>query len=270
MRRRPFHFRRPRVYPCPNHPQPTAKAGHGGPSRAIACFRVRKPINTRQKPSHPQPRTSRRRATPATWRGHYWVHLAEEFRFETGGVEGNEHRKLAGGLRKASRHPDKYRLRAPLLSSGQSHSRGARSTKADPRPNGPGVACVWRSVALLTGLPANELGYGITTLSPGPPSRTSWPPAADQDVVAGAAEQRVVAGAADQDVVAVAAVGRELDRAGGQARGLDHVVAGQGVDDQPVVGGLGAGDVHLGGQAEDGDAARIAGDGDRRRRRWCR
>ena len=71
------------------------------------------------------------------------------------------------------------------------------------------------------------------------------PEAADQHVVAVAAEQHVVAVAADQDVVAVAAVGRELDRAGRQAGGLDHVVAGQGVDRQPVVGRLGAGDVHL-------------------------
>ncbi len=99
-------------------------------------------------------------------------------------------------------------------------------------------------------------------LSPGPPSRMSWPGAADQDVVAGAADQGVVARAADQDVVAVAAVGRERDRAGRQARGVHHVVAGQGVDRQPVVGGLGARDVHLGGQAEHGDAARVAGDGD--------
>ena len=63
----------------------------------------------------------------------------------------------------------------------------------------------------------------------------SLPGAADQHVVAGAAEQHVVAGAADQDVVAVAAVQRERDRAGGDAGGVDHVVAGEGVDRQPVV-----------------------------------
>ena len=88
-------------------------------------------------------------------------------------------------------------------------------------------------------------------LSPGAAVEDVDAGAADQHVVAVAAEQHVVAVAADQDVVAVAAVGGELDRAGRQARGLDHVVAGQGVDRQPVVGGLGAGDVDLGGQAED-------------------
>ena len=94
--------------------------------------------------------------------------------------------------------------------------------------------------------------------------------AAEQHVVAGAAEQHVVAGAADEDVVAVAAVGGELDAAGRQARGLDHVVAGQRVDRQPVVGGLGAGDVDLGGQAEDGRAGSRRRSPGRRRRRWCR
>ena len=70
----------------------------------------------------------------------------------------------------------------------------------------------------------------MTTLSPGPPSSDVDAAAADEHVVAGAAEQHVVAVAADEDVVAVAAVGGELDRAGGQAGGLDHVVAGQRVD----------------------------------------
>ena len=51
--------------------------------------------------------------------------------------------------------------------------------------------------------------------------------AADEHVVAGAAEQDVVAVAADQHVVARSAVERELDRAGGQARGFDDVVAGE-------------------------------------------
>ena len=121
-------------------------------------------------------------------------------------------------------------------------------------------------------------------LLPVPPSRMSCPGAADQDVVAGAAEQGVVAGAADQDVVAVAAVGRELHRAGRQARGVHHVVAAQGVDDRagrwasaPVMFTLAA-------RPDDRDAARVAGDGDhvvavgavdddgvglRRRRRRC-
>ena len=102
----------------------------------------------------------------------------------------------------------------------------------------------------------------MTTLSPGPPSRTSMPAAADQHVVAGAADEDVVAGAADQDVVAVAAVGGELDRAGAEARSLDHVVAGKGVDDDAVVGRLEAGDVDLRRQAEHRDAAVVADDQD--------
>src|SRR5262249_57826912 len=88
------------------------------------------------------------------------------------------------------------------------------------------------------------------------------PRPADQDVVAGAAAQGVVAGAADQDVVAVAAVGRELDRAGRQVGRVHHVVADLGVDLELVEGGLGAGDVDPGGQAEDGHAAGVAGDQD--------
>src|SRR5262249_54942348 len=63
----------------------------------------------------------------------------------------------------------------------------------------------------------------------------------------------------DQDVIAVAAVRRKLDSAGGQAGGLHYVVAGQGVDDQPIVGRLGAADVHHGGQTGDGDTGRVAG-----------
>ena len=47
-----------------------------------------------------------------------------------------------------------------------------------------------------------------------------------------------------------------------KTRGVHHVIAAQGIDRQPVVGGLGACDIHLGGEAEHGDAARIAGDGD--------
>ena len=76
----------------------------------------------------------------------------------------------------------------------------------------------WPSSAALAPV-AGPAKSWIRMLLPGPPSRTSWPGAADQDVVAGAAEERVVAGAADEDVVAVAAVGGELDRAGRQARG---------------------------------------------------
>ena len=109
--------------------------------------------------------------------------------------------------------------------------------------------------------PSGWVHYWIRMLSPGPPSRTSWPGPPISTSSPAPPSSDVVAVAADQHVVAVAAVGRELDRAGRQARGFDHVVAGQGVDRQPVVGGLGAGDVDLGGQAEHGDAARVAGDG---------
>ena len=86
----------------------------------------------------------------------------------------------------------------------------------------------------------------ITTSSPAPPSMDVVAGPADEHVVAGAAEQGVVAVAADEDVVAVAAVGGEQDRRGRQAGGVDHVVAGERVDRQPVVGGLGAGDVRPG------------------------
>src|SRR5262249_48671977 len=82
---------------------------------------------------------------------------------------------------------------------------------------------------------------------------------AAQQVVAGAADQGVVAGPPDQDVVAVAAVLRELDRPGRQARRRHHVVAVPGADRQPVVGRLGAGDVHPRVQAGDGRAARVPG-----------
>ncbi len=111
-------------------------------------------------------------------------------------------------------------------------------------------------------LPGADTADAMTTLSPGPPSRMSWPGPPIRTSSPAPPSRVSLPCAADQDVVAVAAVGGELDRAGRQARGLDHVVAGQGVDDQPVVGRLGAGDVHLGGQAEHRDAARVAGDAD--------
>src|SRR5262249_40110167 len=75
-------------------------------------------------------------------------------------------------------------------------------------------------------------------------------------------DEMVVARAPDQDVVAVAAVLRQADRAGGQPRSRHGVVAGLGLDDQLVVVRLGAGDVHLHGQAGDGNAGRVAHDGD--------
>ena len=86
------------------------------------------------------------------------------------------------------------------------------------------------------------------------------PRPADQDVVARAAEERVVARTPDQHVVAVAAVRRELDRAGRQARGVHYVVAGQGVDNQAVVCRLGAGDMHPGSQTQNVSVAGVAGD----------
>ena len=105
-----------------------------------------------------------------------------------------------------------------------------------------------------------RLRYWIKTLLPGPPSRTSWPGPPIRTSSPGAAEEGVVAGAADQHVVAVAAVLRQLDRGGGQPRSVHHVVAGQRVDDQAVVGRLGAGDVHPGSQTQDVRVAGVAGD----------
>ena len=122
-------------------------------------------------------------------------------------------------------------------------------------------------VAVVTALAAKE---SITMLSPGPPSMLSLPGPPMQDVVARAAEQRVVAVAADEDVVAVAAVQRQLDRAGRHAGCIDDVVAREGVDRQPVVGGLGAGDADPRGRDR---SPRFRSDRRRRRghrRRWCR
>src|SRR5688572_17644322 len=73
-----------------------------------------------------------------------------------------------------------------------------------------------------------------------------------EHVVVGVTQEHVVAGATQEHVVAGATACRELDRSAGQARSLDCVVAGQGVDGQPIVGRLGAGDVHLSGQAKGG------------------
>ena len=50
-------------------------------------------------------------------------------------------------------------------------------------------------------------------------------------------------------VVAGAAVDGQLDHVGGQAGGVERVVAAEAVDDELVVGALGAGDVHGGRQA---------------------
>src|SRR5581483_6586954 len=82
---------------------------------------------------------------------------------------------------------------------------------------------------------------------------------ANQDVIAGAAEQGVVARTPDQDVVAVPAVLGQLDRPGRKVQGLHQVAAGQRMDEQAVDGGLGAGDVHLSGQAGDRHAFGVTG-----------
>src|SRR5205823_4892751 len=104
---------------------------------------------------------------------------------------------------------------------------------------------------------ARSLDQDVVT---GPAVQDVLPQAADEDVVPGAAEKNVVARAADQDVVAVAAVLGQLDRAGRQAGSLHHVVAGQGVDDEPVRGRLGTGDMHLGSQTQDINVAGGADD----------
>src|SRR5262249_37315362 len=66
----------------------------------------------------------------------------------------------------------------------------------------------------------------------------------------------------DEDVVAVAAVLGQRDSVGRQARGVHHVVAGQGVDPQLIVGRLGTGDAHLRRQAGHLDPAAVPGDHD--------
>src|SRR5438309_5482408 len=83
---------------------------------------------------------------------------------------------------------------------------------------------------------------------------------ADEDVVAGATGEGVVAGAADQHVVAIAAVLDEIDDAGVQPGGGDHVVTGDGVDRQRVVGRFSVEQVHGGGAP--GDRRAVAGAGD--------
>src|SRR5262249_4207247 len=87
------------------------------------------------------------------------------------------------------------------------------------------------------------------------------PPTSEQDVVPGAADEGVVARAPDQHVVALAAIQGHLDCAGGQPGGAHLVIAGQAPDGQPVAARLGTGDVDLGCQTLDVDAARVADDG---------
>ncbi len=85
--------------------------------------------------------------------------------------------------------------------------------------------------------------------------------ASEEHVVTLAAEQRVVAGAAEEHVVAVAAGGGQERGVGGQARGVDDVVADQGVDRHPVTARDGPGDRDA--RREAGDLRGRAGAGDR-------
>ena len=75
----------------------------------------------------------------------------------------------------------------------------------------------------------------VSLSSPGFQTKVSSPAPMQRDVVAVAAVDEVVALAADQHVVAEAAVERQLHCAGREAGGVDHVVAAQAVDDEPVV-----------------------------------
>ena len=85
--------------------------------------------------------------------------------------------------------------------------------------------------------------------------------AEEGDVVAVAAEDGVVAGAADDGIGAEAAEGLQGDLVGGQAAGVDEVVAAEAVDGQDVRG-VGVIDGHLGRSAIDDDAAADRGDRD--------
>ena len=111
-------------------------------------------------------------------------------------------------------------------------------------------------------------------------SKPSWPSSdvvvvarvPDEDVVAGAHQGEVVAVAAvdevvafraDQDVVAEPAVHGQLDAVGLEAGGVDHVVAAEAVDDEPVVGLLLVEDADLRpASPKTPIAAGIAGDAD--------
>src|SRR5206468_2392444 len=85
------------------------------------------------------------------------------------------------------------------------------------------------------------------------PDHTVVAALAEHLVVASTANQHIVAVAALEEVVAVAAVDRETDRAGGEPRGIDGVVAGAAIDDQSVVRRF---------SVEDGDRRGGAGDED--------
>src|SRR5262245_23881099 len=86
------------------------------------------------------------------------------------------------------------------------------------------------------------------------------PEAADEYVVPRVAVQGVVALAADQDVVTIVAIGGKLDGARREPRRLDDVVAGEPIDDDPVVGGLEPGDVYRVVPNGDRDPVGVTGD----------
>ncbi len=83
----------------------------------------------------------------------------------------------------------------------------------------------------------------------------------DDAVVALAAEHDVGSLAAGHDVVACAGIDRELDEAGGEAAGIDRVVAAEAVEDQPVVGAFGIRKLDGRGEAGDADHAARRRDG---------
>ena len=117
--------------------------------------------------------------------------------------------------------------------------------------------------------PSGWVHYWIRMLLPGPPSSSLARPA-DQDVVARAADQRVVARSPDQDVVAVAAVLRELDRAGRQARGVDDVVAAEALITKRSFAASASVIFTLAARPGDVSLAGVADDRDRDRCRRCR
>src|SRR3954465_1374854 len=83
---------------------------------------------------------------------------------------------------------------------------------------------------------------------------------ADQHVVACTSSQGIVSDTSDQDVVSIATIAGELDCAGTEPGGLDHIVAGEAVDDDAVEICFEAGDVDLRCQTHYRDAATIAED----------
>ena len=114
---------------------------------------------------------------------------------------------------------------------------GFRSRQATPQPARETARNGISPPRMLDDLQQSLLGdqSRMTMLSPGPPSRTSRPAAADQHVVTGAADEGVVAGPADDDVVTIAAVRRELDRPAASPEASITSSPAKAVDDEPVV-----------------------------------